>query len=394
MKRISIVLTVIIGSIGFLFFTPAASFSGFSGFSNGNATVNESLIVVSGPTHREMSGKFLDDTLIEDLSFGGKLAEVLKPSVKSRTWLIDPSVIEEIIDMSDGYTVLPKVKGAGEEIAAQFLVDLKYAIGDDPVYALPYGSPKISTRKKFSDVEFSQLQSVSSVRLARALGRAVTAGAPPNWNETPQKLSSMNIAEFRTLRKQLALISQVSNDLVISETAIRLTTLLNPELDKKSSQYLAVSFTGAVNRLAEKLRVLPGRYTLTSREEKLPVTIVNDFDAPAQVVLTLKANNSRILSIEDRALYLQPNSRTQVLVPVKAIASGKVELQAQLETLRGTKYQGISTLAVTIAVIGPIVGWVMAIAGILLIGAAGTRIFRRVRKARATGATGNGSGDK
>ena len=94
------------------------------------------------------------------------------------------------------------------------------------------------------------------------------------------------------------------------------------------------------------------------------------------------ANNSRILSIEDRALYLQPNSRTQVLVPVKAIASGKVELQAQLETLRGTKYQGISTLAVTIAVIGPIVGWVMAIAGILLIGAAGTRIFRRVRKAR------------
>jgi hypothetical protein len=140
--------------------------------------------------------------------------------------------------------------------------------------------------------------------------------------------------------------------------------------------------------------VLPGRYTLTSREEKLPVTIVNDFDAPAQVVLTLKANNSRILSIEDRALYLQPNSRTQVLVPVKAIASGKVELQAQLETLRGTKYQGISTLAVTIAVIGPIVGWVMAIAGILLIGAAGTRIFRRVRKARTTGATRNGSGDK
>ena len=66
MKRISIVLTVIIGSIGFLFFTPAASFSGFSGFSNGNAAVNESLIIVSGPTHREMSGKFLDNSLIQD----------------------------------------------------------------------------------------------------------------------------------------------------------------------------------------------------------------------------------------------------------------------------------------------------------------------------------------
>ncbi len=375
MKYFSIVLTLTIGSIGFLFLPPISS---------GTAAVNDSLIIISGPTHREMSGKFLDDALINDLSFGGKLAVLLKPSIKSRTWLIDPSLIEEIIDMSDGYTVLPKAKGAGEEIATKFLVDLKYAIGNDPVYALPYGSPKISTRKKFSNVEYSQLQSVSSVRLARALSKAVTAGAPPNWSESPQELNSMNIAEFRTLRKQLALISQVSNDLVISETAIRLNTLLNPRLDKKSSQYLAVSFTGAVNRIADKLRVLPGRYTLTSREEKLPVTIVNDFDAPAQVVLKLSAANSRILSIEDRALYLQPNSRTQVLVPVTAIASGKVELHAQLETLRGRKYQGISTLAVTIAVIGPIVGWVMAIAGLLLIGAAGTRIFRRLRNARTT----------
>ena len=375
MKYFSIVLTLTIGSIGFLFLPPISS---------GTAAVNDSLIIISGPTHREMSGKFLDDALINDLSFGGKLAVLLKPSIKSRTWLIDPSLIEEIIDMSDGYTVLPKAKGAGEEIATKFLVDLKYAIGNDPVYALPYGSPKISTRKKFSDVEYSQLQSVSSVRLARALSKAVTAGAPPNWSESPQELNSMNISEFRTLRKQLALISQVSNDLVISETAIRLNTLLNPRLDKKSSQYLAVSFTGAVNRIADKLRVLPGRYTLTSREEKLPVTIVNDFDAPAQVVLKLSAANSRILSIEDRALYLQPNSRTQVLVPVTAIASGKVELHAQLETLRGRNYQGISTLAVTIAVIGPIVGWVMAIAGLLLIGAAGTRIFRRLRNARTT----------
>ena len=389
MKRISIVLTLVIGSIGFLFFTPVASFSGFSGFSSGSSAVNKSLVIISGPTHREMSGKFLDDSLIEDLSFGGKLAELLKPSTKKRTWLIDPSLIEEIIDMSDGYTVLPKIEGAGEEIATQFLVDLKYAIGDDPVYALPYGSQKISTRKKISDVEFSQVQSVSSVRLARALDRAVTAGAPPNWSETPKPLSSMNISEFRTLRKQLALLSQISNDLVISEIAIRLNTLLNPELDKKTSQSLVISFTSAVDGLAEKVRVLPGRYTLTSREEKLPVTIVNDFNAPAQVVLILKANNSRILSIADRALYLQPNSRTQVLVPVKAIASGKVELLAQLETLRGNKHQGISTLAVTIAVIGPIVGWVMAIAGTILIGAAGTRIFRRLRKARATASLGD-----
>jgi len=382
MKRISVVLTLTIGSIGFFFLTPAPS---------GSAATNESLIIVTGPTHREMSGKFLDDSLIEDLTLGGKLAEVLIPSIKSRTWLIDPSLIEEIIDMSDGYTVLPKVKGAGEKIATQFLIDLKYAIGEDPVYALPYGSPKISTRKKFSDVEFSQLQSVSSVRLARALDRAVTAGAPPEWEEPQKELSSVNISEYRNLRKQLALISEASSDPIISETAIRLNSLLNPALDKKSSQYLAVSFTGSVNRIADNLRVLPGRYTLTSREEKLPVTIVNDFDSPAQVILTLKANNSRILSIEDRALYLQPNSRTQVLVPVTAIASGKVELHAQLETLRGRKYQEISTLAVTIAVISPIVTWVMAIAGLLLIGAAGTRIFRRLRNA---GAKKDGVGGK
>ena len=119
MKYFSIVLTLTIGSIGFLFLPPISS---------GTAAVNDSLIIISGPTHREMSGKFLDDALINDLSFGGKLAVLLKPSIKSRTWLIDPSLIEEIIDMSDGYTVLPKAKGAGEEIATKFLVDLKVCL--------------------------------------------------------------------------------------------------------------------------------------------------------------------------------------------------------------------------------------------------------------------------
>ena len=216
MKRISVVLALTIGSIGLFFLTPTPS---------GSAATNGSLIIVSGPTHREMSGKFIDDSLIEDLTLGGKLADVLKPSIKSRTWLIDPSLIEEIIDMSDGYTVLPKVKGAGEEIATRFLVDLKYAIGDDPVYALPYGSPKISTRNQgasghncrrsdeirfithFSPEPFLALRSLRNIRVPAApsnnnpaiaitqptigpITAMVTASVEISWYLRPRNVSS------------------------------------------------------------------------------------------------------------------------------------------------------------------------------------------------------------
>jgi hypothetical protein len=61
-----------------------------------------------------------------------------------------------------------------------------------------------------------------------------------------------------------------------------------------NASYFSYSATRAVQAMTAKLRVIPGRYQLTSTTAKLPVTLVNSFDTPTVVNLSLIPLNSRI----------------------------------------------------------------------------------------------------
>ena len=128
-----------------------------------------SVTVLSDTFHREVNGKFTDDALGESISYFGAFYKKVSDAPKSTAWVIDPQLIEELIDMSDGYTVLPNEAGKFTDAAKTFLTLLRASIGENQVFALPYGSPDIAVRKKFSDVELAQIQSISALRLARAL---------------------------------------------------------------------------------------------------------------------------------------------------------------------------------------------------------------------------------
>ena len=63
------------------------------------ATTEE--IIISAPTHRLLSGKFIDEGLGEQLKPDGKLGQIFYLSAKSKPkFLIDMSTIEEISDIS------------------------------------------------------------------------------------------------------------------------------------------------------------------------------------------------------------------------------------------------------------------------------------------------------
>ena len=343
------------------------------------------ITVISDIFHREVNGKFTDDSLGEAISYFGDLYKKVSEAPKKSIWLIDPQLIEEIIDMSDGYTVLPKVPGAFADSATNFLAFLRASIADNQVFALPYGSPDIRVRSKVSEVELSQIQNISALRLARALDIPVSAGLPEGLPAERSAVSVRAKNAFGALHKTLNKIGTITSDPEVAEVALRSNALLNPNLSAKQVQYLAISLNGTVDRLEKKVKVLPGKYTLTSTNEKIPVTIVNEFAAPADVVLILHAENARIVIDTAKKITLAKNSRKQVLIDAKAVANGKVRVEARLETIKGARYGESNSLQFTISMIGPVITWVMVGAGILLVGASGIRISRRLRGRKSKG---------
>ncbi|MEY4623891.1 MAG: hypothetical protein RLZZ07_521, partial [Actinomycetota bacterium] len=330
---------------------------------------NPPITVISDTFHREVNGKFSDEVLGESISYFGELYQKVSDAPKKSSWVIDPQLIEEIIDMSDGYTVLPNEPGKFSEAAKTFLDLIRASIGDNQVFALPYGSPDLAVRKKISDVELAKIQSISALRLARALDIPVSAGLPAELPPGNKTVSNRAKSAFSVLHKKLNRIEAITSDGEVSEVALRSNALLNPQLSRKQVQYLAISLNGTVDRLEKKVRVLPGKYTLTSTNEEIPVTIVNEFSAPAEVVLILHAENARIVIDTAKKVTLAENSRKQVLITAKAVANGKVRVEARLETRTGARYGEPNSLQFTISMIGPVITWVMVAAGILLIGA-------------------------
>ena len=340
----------------------------------------QQITILSDIFHRELNGKFTNDSLAQSISVTGGLYYTVANAPMQSIWVIDPQLIEEISDMADGYRVLPSSEGQYSQSAQEFLQLLKLKIGKNQIFALSYGSPNIAARAKISEIELAKLQSVSSLRLARVLNLPVSAGLPTGFTPNTSLPSNKAKNDFAILNKTLNKIAQITTDPEVAEVALRSNALLNPKLSRKEAQYLSISLNGAVDRLEKKVKVLPGQYTLTSTNEKIPVTVVNEFDAPAEVILILKTNNARIVIDTAKKVTLAEKSRKQILISAKAVANGKVRVEARLETEKGARYGEIKYLEFSISMIGPVITWVMAGAGILLVSASGIQIYRRTRK--------------
>lgn len=116
----------------------------------------------------------------------------------------------------------------------------------------------------------------------------------------------------------------------------------------------------------------PGLITLTSRTQKIPITIVNDLPDPVTVRLRLEAVNPARLTVAPiPEITVAKNSRQDVLVQVTARTNGRFEVRAQLLTpdvyqrpygqpvsfqLNATAY-GVVALAIAAGAAGLLVLW-------------------------------------
>ena len=330
--------------------------------------------------HRNFDGTFRDNELATTLTPEGRLGKALFRSNSTATWVIDAYLVDEVKDMADGYTFEGKEDPVGTSIAQIWLQQLKLATTGNPIVALPYGNPDPSLVRKLAPGEISYYSRIAANTLEDFFGRSVIS--QNGWGSGKSRLQSEYQGFYSRGRALVLGLSKVIQVDEITNLRNNLGVLLNPELGAKDRSYFSYSARAAINKIGSKLKVVSGRYQLTSESVKVPLTLVNKFDTATTVSLSLIPMNSRVQVENLSNITLPPRSQIQLAVPFRVIASGSTIVHAQFMTPQGNLVGELSRLNLSLTVIDSRVAWFTTGAGVVLFLGAIAQSLRRIRRSR------------
>lgn len=346
------------------------------------ATAADTVIRITAPVHQTFTGEFRNDDLAQLLTPSGDLGlKVYQPIAKNRTWVIDAALVDEVILMSNEYTLANEVDPAGKEIATAWLTQLKRVTAGNEVVALAYGNPDIALAKRLAPSELKSYFVYGQERLQLALGRIVRSEPTVAWSVGKSGLSNPLRKSYSDNRKALTRLSRVVNDPELIQLRARLGQLLSPALDKDSREYFSYSSTAAVKKMVNKLRINSGKYQITTASVKLPVTVINEFDVDVTVDISMLPINSRIIVGSFDNVVIPAQSKKQLEMQVDVIAPGQTTVSALITGPEDdTEVAPAAVLTLNSTVIDSRVTWFTTGAAILLLLAAVEQSVRRVRR--------------
>jgi hypothetical protein len=370
MKRIWLVLVVVLG----LQFTylPAQA-------------VDAQVIRLVTEPNRNYSGFFYNDDLASRLAPTGDLGNlVFYPGNRVRIWVVDTAFIDDVIAMKSEYKIGlkegEKIDGVGSAVATNWLNQFSLVSANDQIMVLPYGNPAYRLTKNYAPGELNFYYANANQRLAEFLGRSVIS-------DKSGKYSKGSFAGYNSLRVNYAQNRRTVTTLDRAVDAPELTTLrlqmarlLTPNIDKDFRDRLLKSAEKEVIRSTRKLKVVSGRYRLTSAEVKLPITLVNNFSTPVRVSLELLPRNSRVQIAGITDVSIEPLSKIQLALPANVITPGTVTVAARLTDSEGVPVTKYSQLNLNLSIVDSRVAWFTSSAAILLFVAATLQTIRRVRR--------------
>lgn len=372
MKRVWLVLAVILG----LQFTylPAQA-------------VDAKVVRLVTAPNRNFSGYFYNDELATRLAPTGDLGNlVFYPANRPRIWVVDTAFIEDVIAMKDKYEIGlesgEKVAGVGSLIATNWLNQFSFITSSDQVVVLPYGNPAYQLLKSYAPGELNFYYSSANKRLASFLARAVISDKSGKYSEGSLKSDDYLREDYAQSRKAITALNRVVDAPELRTLRLQLARLLNPDIDKVFRDRLVKSADSEVVSSAKKLRVISGRYRLTSVEVNLPVTLINNFSTPVKVSLELLPRNSRIQIVGISNVSIAANSKIQLSLPANVITPGTVTVAARLTDTKGVPITTYSQLNLNLSIVDARVAWFTSGAAGLLFVAATLQTIRRVRRSR------------
>ena len=340
-----------------------------------------SIVRITSMAHQTFTGEFRNDDLAQELTPSGALGQlVYTPRSNNKTWVIDAALIDEVIAMTGDYTLATDATPAGKDIAVAWLKQLRQITYGQQVVALAYGNPDVSLARRLAPSELKNYYAFGKSQLELALGRTVRSEPDGGWSTGKSGLSFPLRKAYGDNRKALTKLSRVVNDAELIILRAQLSKLLSPKLDKDSRDFYSYSARTAVDAMVRKLRINSGKYQITTSNVKLPVTVINEFDADVTINISLLPINSRVVVDSFEAVTIPAQSKRQLEMVVDVIAPGQTTVTAQIIDDEGNEIVPEATLTLNSTVIDSRVTWFTTGAAILLLLAGVAQSVRRVRR--------------
>ncbi len=330
-------------------------------------------IYLTSPANRDFNGEFINKEFESSLAPDSDLGKlVFSPIARPRVWIIDAALVEDVESLADKNSLLAK----------NWIAKLKSTIGFDQIYATAYGNPDVIYLKSLAPTELDFYYRFGEERLTTLLNRGVRSENGSGFSYKRATIGT-DVREFFNLsRKEFSALATVVNPRELDSGRAKIAQLFSPQLTEVQRRALLRNFESQQPKLIGKLRIVSGRYKITTSNQKMPITLVNDFDSAAKVDLLFTPLNNRVVFPEYRQITLNPKSRIQVSVPIKTIAAGDVIVIARFENGKDKTIGATGMLELSSTIISPAVTRFTTGAGVLLIIAAIAQSVRRVRKNR------------
>ena len=339
-----------------------------------------SVILLTEPTHRQINGQFIDDTLADSLAGTGRLGQlVFDPPTGTRTWVIDPALIEEVIAMSNGYTLTSGAAGIGQLFAQTWLSQLLLVTKADTVVAMAYGNPSSFWVNRLSPHETNYVLALSQTKLETLLNRGIV---PATQYQSTAKfpLSDSDITAIKTDSANFTETAPFIDPTQIDTYRLGLIKILNPDLTKDRREYLIRDLTSSAYLQMHLIHLSPGKFTITSSHQNLPITLSNGFPSDVKVNLAVIPTNLKVEVGNLVQQVIPAKSKIQIMVPITVLTSGTSGLYVEITSTRGDLLGDPVTYPLKLSVISPIATWFTTGAAILLFIAASIQSIRRIKR--------------
>jgi hypothetical protein len=336
-------------------------------------------IKISEPTHRSSDGVFFNDVLAQKLTPTGSLGQVVYLNTFGvNNWLVDPATIDEIIAMSNGYGIADGSAPNGQELAKSWLSQFIKVTKNKKVTPITYGNPSSFWANEIMPDQVEYLNAVGKIRLETLLNRSVQE--VDSVEAAKQKFNKASLSVLKYGQRQIDLLSTVLEKKQLEANQLRLSQLLNPNLEEQLFLDLLKDYDKSISVMRNKLNIKNTKFTVTSSKEELPITVVNDFDQVVKIKLNSRAMNGKVSVAQIEDIELAAKSKNQVLLPIEVFAAGDSRLLVQLTNLDNKPVGYPVYINLKLSVISPVATWITTAAAVLLIIAALVQSVRRVRR--------------
>lgn len=324
--------------------------------------------------NRNYAGEITNKNFEKSLTPQGELGKLIfNPVARPRTWIMDAALLEDVQYLIDKESDIAKI----------WLTQLKLASTNDAVYATAYGNPDVIYLKSLAPSELNFYYAVGQQRLQEVLLKNVLSEKDSGYAWQRAKINDEVREFFNLARAEFILLSTVVTQKEIEAERGRIAQLFSPLLASEEREVLLKDFEIGQANVINRLRIVSGRYQITTANEKIPITLVNDFKVPVTVDLYFTPLNNRVVFPQYRQITLNAKSKIQVSVPIKTIAAGDTNVIARFENGKGQVVGSNGIIELSSTLISPAVTWFTTGAGLLLLFAAIAQSVRRVKKNRA-----------